>query len=192
MKTRKPYYVGIDYSMTSPAMTVCYSKEFDPKKCEFFFLTKEKSKLRNKKPFFAPDLLMDEFSCNEERFLRIAMFFESVIVPPAKPIITIEGYSFASKGQVFNIGELTGILKNRLYQANLQFDVVSPGTVKKFATGKGNALKPDMMKAFKEDTGIDLELEFDVSQRKNKSPAADIADSYFICKLGAQENTTTP
>jgi len=187
-KTTRPFYVGIDYSMTSPAICVCYSEIFNFDQCKFFFLTKEKSKLKNEVQFFSPDLLNDDFSSNEERFLRIACWATTCIVPPSIPKVFIEGYAYAAKGRVFNIGENTGVLKSRLYQANLRYEVLAPGSVKKFATDKGNAKKPEMLEAFLKDTGFDLEQYFDVAKRKNKSPASDIADSYFICKLGASQS----
>ena len=190
-ETRRPHYVGIDYSMTTPAVCVCYNEKFHFKHCVFFYLTKEKSKLKNEEQFFSPDILNDDFSCDEERFLKIAMWAECMICPPARPKIFIENYSFASKGQVFHIGENTGLLKHRLFVNRLEFELLAPGTIKKFATGKGNAKKPEMLEAFKKETGFDLEAHFDVQHRKNKSPAADIADSYFICALGASGSSKT-
>ncbi len=84
-----------------------------------------------------------------------------------------ENYAYAATGRVFNIGENTGILKYKLFQNHMMFDTVVPGTVKKFATGKGNAKKDQMRDAFVEDTGIEL------GKIKQWS---DIADSYWIAK----------
>jgi len=147
----------------------------------FFFwqkIKKTKAVQSPSKHIWGVDL--PEFEINVQRYEFIANWAASLI--PKDSITFIEGYSFASKGQVFNIGENTGILKYMLWRKNISFDVVAPGTVKKFATGKGNAKKPAMLEAFHEETNFHLEKFFAIEERKNKSPACDIADAYFICK----------
>ena len=59
---------------------------------------------------------------------------------------------------------------------------VVPSVVKKGATGKGNADKDMMYEAFVKETNIDLKKIFDTEKVGN--PISDIADSYFIQKVG--------
>ena len=64
-----------------------------------------------------------------------------------------------------------GVLKHEFLNYGIPFETVPPTTVKKYATGKGNAKKLDMYDAFVERTGVE------VDQFKAWS---DIVDSYFI------------
>jgi len=57
-------------------------------------------------------------------------------------LVVIEGYSFGSRGRaVFNIGELGGVVRVMLHEESYDFVEVPPTSLKKFATGKGNAPK---------------------------------------------------
>jgi len=97
--------------------------------------------------------------------------------------VFIEGYSFGSKGQaIFQIAENCGILKYRLQELGIDYDTVVPSVVKKGATGKGNADKDMMYEAFTKETKINLKQIFDTDKVGN--PISDIADSYFIQKVG--------
>ena len=60
--------------------------------------------------------------------------------------------------------------------------VFAPSTIKKFATGKGNANKELMYEAFVEETGDDLAKLFEFDPYKGQSPVSDIIDSYYIAK----------
>ena len=50
---------------------------------------------------------------------------------PVHAEIILEGYAFAAQGQVFNIGENTGLLKHKLYKNNLNTQIVTPTEIKK-------------------------------------------------------------
>lgn len=62
-------------------------------------------------------------------------------------VVVLEGYSFASINQAHQIGELGGVVRLALYENSVRFALVAPTSLKKFATGKGNAKKPDMLAA---------------------------------------------
>ena len=63
-------------------------------------------------------------------------------------ITLVEGYSYGSKGQaVYQIAELGGIVRFWLYQHGLTTVEITPGTLKKFATGSGAADKAQMLNA---------------------------------------------
>ena len=183
--------IGIDYSMTSPAVCVC-NNPFTYENCRFMFITKNK-KLAIKHTPSIEGLQTFEYKDNLERFTRLAdITCEWIMNQPGALMkrnhIGIEGYAFGAKGQVFNIGENTGILKFKLAEkvANTM-SIYAPSEIKKFATGKGNANKMLMYEAFVEETGDDLKILFN-SPYKGQSPVSDIIDSYYIAKYRNQNS----
>lgn len=64
--------------------------------------------------------------------------------------VVIEGYSFGTSRQQSHahaLGELGGVVRWRLWQAHIPFVDVPPAVLKKYATGKGNARKEEMLAA---------------------------------------------
>lgn len=61
-------------------------------------------------------------------------------------VICIEGFSYASRGRGmdFQFG-LGHYVRNTLYKNGVDYTIVAPSQVKKFATGKGNASKDNMI-----------------------------------------------
>lgn len=58
----------------------------------------------------------------------------------------IEGYSMGSQaGQLASIGELGGVIKLLMYRNGFLYQIVAPTQLKKFATGKGNGAKDEVM-----------------------------------------------
>jgi Holliday junction resolvasome RuvABC endonuclease subunit len=178
--------IGIDYSMTSPAVCIGQTP-FSYDNCKFMFITKNKKLAVNHSPNIV-GLDLYEYNDNLERFTRLADITVDWILSHALTRhhgnkLAIEGYAFGAKGQVFNIGENTGILKYKLAEkiSNI-IDVISPSAIKKFATGKGNANKLLMYEAFVEETGDDLAKLFEFDPYTGQSPVSDIVDSYYIAK----------
>ena len=173
--------VGIDYSLTSPC--VCVN---DGKKIMFYYLTKKKKHLGK----IADNIIGEEhreYNTPIERFSNISTWVMSKLPKSLK--VYIEGYSYGSKGQaLFQIAENCGILKYRLQEQNISYDTVVPSVVKKGATGKGNADKDMMYEAFNKETKIDLKKLFDTDKVGN--PISDIADSYFIQKVGYENSNS--
>ena len=61
-------------------------------------------------------------------------------------LVLLEGYAFGAKGNaVFDIAELGGVVRLALFDAGYPFLILPPATVKKFATGSGNANKELML-----------------------------------------------
>lgn len=56
-------------------------------------------------------------------------------------MVCLEGYSFASRHKLADLGELGGLTKYFLYQLRVPFTIVSPNQLKKFITGKGTGKK---------------------------------------------------
>ena len=174
--TKTKTTIGIDYSLTSPA--VC----LDNGNLMFYYLTNKKKWIGQ----MSEDIIgyeHKEWTDPIQRFTYISDFVFDIIGSLINPEIYIEGYSFGSKGQgLFQIAENCGILKYRLLEKGYTYNTVVPSVVKKGATGKGNADKDMMYEAFVRDTNIDLKKIFDTDKVGN--PISDIADSYFIQKVG--------
>jgi len=174
-KTKKTI-IGIDYSLTSPAVCV------NDGKLKFYYLTTKKKWIGQQ----SKDIIgyeHKEWTDPIQRFTYISDFVFDILFTTNNPKIFIEGYSFGSKGQgLFQIAENCGILKYRLLEKNYGYNTVVPSVVKKGATGKGNADKDMMYEAFVKETNIDLKQIFDTEKVGN--PISDIADSYFIQKVG--------
>jgi len=62
-------------------------------------------------------------------------------------LVAIEGYAYARANQAHQIGELGGVVRLALHDAGVEFIEVAPSSVKKYATGKGNANKNAMLVA---------------------------------------------
>jgi Holliday junction resolvasome RuvABC endonuclease subunit len=101
----------------------------------------------------------------------------------------VEGYAMGAKGQVFQIAENTGLLKHKLWLTGIPFVTPAPTAVKKHATGKGNAKKEDMERAFVEETGWDIRHELGQSA-KSWNPSSDIIDAYFMARFGHTQTKT--
>ncbi len=71
------------------------------------------------------------------------------------PLIVIEGYSFAQRNSnAHSLGELGGVVKTALYEAGMDWAIVPPTVRAKFATGRGNASKAEVVSAVSARTGI--------------------------------------
>ncbi len=61
-------------------------------------------------------------------------------------LVVIEGYSYGSKGRaLFQIGELGGVIRLGLHRLGVPWVEVPPTCLKKYATGKGNATKDEVI-----------------------------------------------
>ena len=180
-KTKKTI-IGIDYSLTSPAVCV------NDGKLKFYYLTTKKKWIGKQ----SKDIIgyeHKEWTDPIQRFTYISDFVFDILFTTNNPKIFIEGYSFGSKGQgLFQIAENCGILKYRLLEKGYGYNTVVPSVVKKGATGKGNADKDMMYEAFYKETNIDLKKLFDTDKVGN--PISDIADSYFIQKVGYENSNS--
>ena len=72
------------------------------------------------------------------------------------PIVgIIEGYSFASRNsQAHSLGELGGVIRTMLFKRSIPWVNVPPTVRAKFATGRGNAAKTEVMSAVSARTGL--------------------------------------
>ena len=174
--------IGIDYSLTCPAVCVANSKSFTD--CYFYFLNDNKKH----HGFTCDDHIMgdphDEYLTDQQRYENIASWVLNILAPFDKEeiYILIEDYAFAAKGRVFNLAENCGLLKYLLYKEGYKFSTIAPSVIKKYATGKGNANKEAMWLAFLELTNFDLIGVYGPASRKLGSPVTDIVDSYYLTR----------
>ena len=179
--TKKTKTIGIDYSLSSPAICVCRGA-FKFENCKIYYLTNVKKYEGNFGNINGR--LHLPYTTEQQRHDQISDWALSII-DTAIGNIFIEGYSFGSKGLVFNLAENMGTLKHKLYKRSTPFESIVPGQIKKNATGKGNADKLKMYEQFVKDTNVDLMKEFD--QTKLNNPVTDIVDSYYIAKYGSNQ-----
>jgi crossover junction endodeoxyribonuclease RuvC len=81
------------------------------------------------------------YNSDEDRYDDISNWAINITQKHDVDNVILEGYSYGSTGKVFNIAENTAILKYNLWDSRIPFLIVPPTTIKKFATGKGNANK---------------------------------------------------
>ena len=165
-------YVGIDYSIRSPAVCI-----IDGDKIEHHF----RFDYPKRKKVELPENFFPEPTCDSlEDMYRYINNAEWVLkcIGDREAKVVVEGYAFGANGNVFNIGENCAVMKYMLYQRGIKVDTPSPGTIKKFFTGKGNATKEFMVWTFEQKTSIDLYKAF--NREALGGPMTDIADAYAM------------
>ena len=182
-------YAGIDYSISCPCICIYtgLAKDFNLQGCQFHYLITQKKYqgiFGKRYTGYTPE----PAASIEERFDNIAMWAGRIVLFVEH--IALEGYAFGAKGMVFQIGECTGQLKNKLWQDVHTWETVAPTELKKWATGKGTASKELMHTQFLKETGFDLQKLLTPNKKMGTSPVSDIVDSYFLCKWIAQKNRT--
>lgn len=90
-----------------------------------------------------------------ERLRNIASEIGNIVVSNQIHAVAIEGYSFASRNsQAHSIGELGGVIRVALLNLDIPYVIIPPTCRAKFATGKGNAGKSEVISAISAITGI--------------------------------------
>lgn len=167
-------YVGCDYSITSPAVTIIDGSSVE----HYFRFDLPKRKILSFpdsfkfKPIVDKDDAMRRYNENSDWVLECIGGREATVV--------IEGYAMgvSGTGRVFDLAENCGILKFKLNQAGIKYYTPTPGQIKKFYTGNGAAKKELMVYTFEKKTSNDL---YDIFKWESvKSPMSDIADSHAM------------
>lgn len=207
-KTKKENIVGVDFSLNSTAICIYNIKKENYKFYNFIntktLLNKKKTQILSQwrihdeiKDFvelvFIPRNTKDS-NYAKEQTKKIEAYSELVnailAVIPKNSIIGLEGFSFASKGQGFiDLIIAQTILRKTILDSpnNHKLLVISPSSIKKVFTGKGNSNKVGMLNSFKETTTLKHEL-FDYAKatdliKKEKEvlkPVDDLIDAYAI------------
>lgn len=197
-------YVGIDYSLTSPAMTILKEDEFyfysyfdGPENYTFLKRYRNHSILKDKINVVRYTREKEKVSYMEKErskmkdYIKVAGMIVLDIEQMVKDddfLIGIEGYSYGSRGMsMIDMVQGQTVLRTIIGQA-FGFDhlcVFSPSEIKKSFTGKGNADKELMIECFRNE-GIHGNKFFEWvkdTPLDNLKPVDDLVDSYSICKL---------
>lgn len=171
-------FAGIDYSITSPALCVGDASS-GPNDCMYFVYCDKKHAVapNNITVFNYPD-----WGCPQERFDHLSnMMIENLLIYSIEHV-AIEGFSYGSAGLIFDMAENAGLLKHKLWRAGIEFKIIAPSAVKKFATGRGNAKKDEMYAAWLAAGGRDIQQDFAPKSKNIGNPVSDIVDAFYIMK----------
>jgi len=90
-----------------------------------------------------------------ERLIQIRNFVNALVRAHSIDLIAIEGYSFSSRNShAHALGELGGVLRVDFYEHGIPYVEIPPTSRAKFATGKGNASKTEVVSSISARTGI--------------------------------------
>lgn len=174
---------GIDYSMSSPSVCVHVGDKWSVDNCKFYYIVKKDKHLVVTDSIVGS--LYEEYQHQQERFNNLSDWALKILEENKVEDVSVEGYSYgSSSSRLFEIGENTGLLKYKLWNQKLPFQVFAPTMIKKFATGKGNANKEKVWESFKEETNLNLFHILGQEEGKNWNPVSDMVDAYYICKYG--------
>lgn len=105
------------------------------------------------------------------RAMKLADDIETVVVAHSPDLAVIEGYAFGASHGLAVLVELGTLVRRSLITLQVPYIVVPPPTLKKFATGKGNAQKDLMLKEVFRRWAYD-------------TPSNDLADAYWLAIYG--------
>jgi len=110
-----------------------------------------------------------------KRLIEISERVLNTVVLENPHAIMLEGYSFGSKfSRAHSIGELGGAVKTLLYKSGYPVVDIPPTCRAKFATGKGNASKTEVMLSILEFTKIEF----------LGASADDLCDAWVLEQMG--------
>lgn len=93
------------------------------------------------------------------------------------PYVVVEGYAFARRANyAFSLGELGGLVKYWCWKNDIPVVEVPPTLRAKFATGRGNANKSEVVSAISARTGMTFA----------GSGADDMVDAWILLEMGKQ------
>jgi Holliday junction resolvasome RuvABC endonuclease subunit len=173
--------LGVDLSLSSPALCLHDGEEFKFENCEFYFLTSSQRFL-----YLHPKLhgeTFPEYTTQSERYNNIACWIVDICKQFKVQSVFIEDYSFGSVGRVFAIAENGGVVKHQLWKNHIEYRTIPPTVVKKFATGKGNADKQKIQDYFIAETSFNIKQVLSMTE-KQWNPSSDLIDAFYICKFG--------
>ena len=98
------------------------------------------------------------YQAKTKGMVRLAEIRDGVMLVMAAhedPVVLVEGYSFSSRNsQSHALGELGGVVRLALYESGVPYIDIPPTSRAKFATGKGNASKNEVVSSVSARTGI--------------------------------------
>jgi crossover junction endodeoxyribonuclease RuvC len=153
---RDPMFVGMDPSYNGFAIIV---------------LDKDANIIEQK--LFASDTKLE----TEDRLMALEKEYKFVKNIMCLHSVFIEGPSYSSNGQfVLQMGALHFMIRIMLKTADINYKIIAPGTLKKFAAGDGRAKKDLMLLNVYKNWGV----EFDDDN---------LADAYSLARMALEEYT---
>jgi len=111
----------------------------------------------------------------EDRIIQLEKEFKFVANITHLKKLYIEGPSYASKGAfVLQMGALHFYLRIFFRKKNVDYKIITPGTIKKFITGKGTAKKDLMLLKVYKKFGVEFEDD-------------NLCDAYSLARLALEE-----
>lgn len=179
-------FVGVDYSLSSPAYCISSSDDPTPDDCTFIVYADKKAHLKISHPQIKVIKKNEDLKEMARYIANSDMLFDFLHRDFIEGVF-MEGYSFGStSSSMMQIAENAGVFKHRLHQFEVPVTVFPPTTIKKFATGKGNATKHMMYDAWLKHDGWDL-ISIFKAVSPNTNPLSDLVDSYFILRKGISD-----
>lgn len=182
-------FAGIDYSMSSPAVTVSDGTNY-----YLYALSKKKSYIGDYN-YGSYNIYIGQYPKEDDFYKRAKLLGEWVSDIFNKHSVvgyTIEGYAFSGHGLTRN-GEHGGILKYILMttaNVNPVEKGLPPKQVKKHFCSSGSADKFDMCKEFERLTGVELHsmFGFNYSGKTIPAPFTDLVDSFAMYEYAKANN----
>lgn len=184
-------YVGFDWRITSPAVAVVNGSDI-----HWWCLAPIKSfvpvtPLRVRDLTFhldwipvdeQPDRSSEDWLPHALYCANTALDWIDSVLPPGPVSYAIEDYAMGAAGRITAIVEHTALLKYAFAckHPKVKLHLVAPTRVKKLATGKGNADKPQMAAAFTSRTDVNVHQWLCGGKGKLRAPSTDLIDAYFV------------
>lgn len=193
---------GIDQSLSCTAVTmqnINYDRSVHSH--EYFFTTDIAKKTKESTHTDIMPMLIKK-STHFRKVREIGYAVEQIFAHHAKEgdILALEGYSYGSIGNTFQLGELGGLIKWLGSQRGMKIRVYEPTVVKKYATGKGAGKKEPMFRAYEklyphspiirsyaENLNRRIPLEPQLKSTLG-TPLCDLIDSHFISDMALVEH----
>ena len=151
---KDPMFVGMDPSYNGFAIIL---------------LDKDANILEQK--LFKSDTILEA----EDRIIQLEKEFKFVANVTHLYSVYIEGPSYSSKGSfVLQMGALHYYLRIFFRKKNINYKIITPGTLKKFICGKGNAKKDLMLMKVYKKFGIEFEDD-------------NLCDAYSLARLALED-----
>lgn len=172
---------GIDYSYTCPAVCV-----YHPTQPRWFVHYKKSGKDYPELPHV--HWSRSSVTGDIPRYIELSTWVVNIVRDTNPACVVLEDYAFGANGRLTQLSENAGTLKVKLYEAipSLPVHIVAPTTMKKFATGRGNATKDDIWAAFvhRHPETTAWASRCHPKATRITSPLSDIADAYFLAYYG--------
>ena len=93
------------------------------------------------------DVLRPKGLTGPERLAWLCDRVDAIVKLHNAALVVVEGYAYGRQNTAHQLGELGGVIRLALWEAGIPYVDVPPSTLKKYATGRGNAGKEEVLAA---------------------------------------------